>query len=239
MTPSNPNQSKYKPYPLNAPGPFYVDDGSCLSCMAPHQEAPELMGYDEKVGHCYFQRQPASKEEITHALRALWSSEVLCLRYAGNDSDILRRLANGGMSELCDQPVSPSAHYILRNHVTFDVSAATLFTLQECAHRFRDAFLKQGDRYTSYTATEIETHAESLVFACGWSSQLMEVRFSAGEAGTTRLLISHSPKPEPGSQSLSFTIDDWLNSDPRVSDIRWYSFESWHSTNPDWQDTPL
>lgn len=239
MSSGNTNQPKYKPYPLNAPGPFYVDDGSCISCMAPHQEAPELMGYDEAVGHCYFQRQPSTKDETTHAIRALWSSEIACSRYAGNDPDILRRLANGGMAQLCDQPVPSTARYTLRNHVTFAVSAATPITLQEYAAQFRAAFLKPNEQYARYTATDIETQSETVVFECGWTSELMQVAFSSGEPGTSRVLISHSLEPHFGSQALSLTIDDWLRSDRRFSEIRWYSTEEWRSATPTWQETPL
>ena len=81
-----------KRYRLNAKGPFYVEDGECLACMMPEYVAPELMGYDEDQGHCYFKRQPRTPEELERAIEAVASSDVGALRYAGEDPYVLERL---------------------------------------------------------------------------------------------------------------------------------------------------
>ena len=87
--------------PLNAEGDFYVEEGTCLNCMAPHHEAPELMGYDDETG-CYFKRQPATPEEMAHAVEAVWASCVEALRYDGTDPLILARLREKRCAHLCD-----------------------------------------------------------------------------------------------------------------------------------------
>jgi hypothetical protein len=91
-----------KPYPTNAPGDFYVEDGICITCCAPESVAPKLMGMHPE-GHCYFKKQPSTPEELDHAIEAVGASCVEGLRYAGNDPDILRRLLEQGCKSLCDK----------------------------------------------------------------------------------------------------------------------------------------
>jgi len=87
--------------PPNADGDFYVEEGTCLACMAPEHEAPELMGFEEPHG-CFFRRQPETPLEIDHALNAIHFSCVQALRYAGNDETIIHRLRARGYEHLCD-----------------------------------------------------------------------------------------------------------------------------------------
>jgi len=100
---------------MNAPGDFYVEDGRCITCGAPHDAAPALMAWTDDNSHCFFRRQPSTKEEVEQAIQAVRCSEVCALRYAGNDPDILRRLKEAGMGDQCDAtlkksgPAAPSA----------------------------------------------------------------------------------------------------------------------------------
>ncbi|MFL6229524.1 MAG: ferredoxin [Pyrinomonadaceae bacterium] len=95
------SKKKFEPTPLNVEGDFYVEKETCLTCMAPHHEAPELMGLDEVTG-CYFRRQPQTPEELEHAIEAVWVSCVEALRYAGNDPEILKRLRAKGCQARID-----------------------------------------------------------------------------------------------------------------------------------------
>jgi hypothetical protein len=95
------SKSNFERTPLNAEGDFYVVKDTCLSCTAPHHEAPELLGLDEEIG-CYFRRQPQTPEELTHAVEAVWVSCVEALRYSGNDPEILERLRAKGCKSQSD-----------------------------------------------------------------------------------------------------------------------------------------
>ena len=94
----------------NAPGDFYVAAGQCIICMFPVQMAPELVGFcdahaqtgSHAGSHCYFKRQPKTREEIALALESLAGSCCQALRYAGNDPEILERLQQTGFGHLCD-----------------------------------------------------------------------------------------------------------------------------------------
>ena len=87
--------------PLNAEGDFYVLKDMCITCLAPEQEAPELVGLDEATG-CYFRRQPQTFEELEQAIEAVHVSCVAALRYAGSDPEILERLRAKGQKAQCD-----------------------------------------------------------------------------------------------------------------------------------------
>jgi hypothetical protein len=89
-------------YSQNAPGDFYVEKDVCLQCMAPEVEAPELMGFDKRSGDCYFKKQPATPEEIEHAIAAVSVSEIQGLRYKGNDEYVLGRLRELAAADCCD-----------------------------------------------------------------------------------------------------------------------------------------
>ena len=95
-------------HPLNAPGPFYVENERCILCLLPHHEAPTLMGImrnskdSDKHSHCYFKRQPESDEEIEQAIRALRIACCSALRYAGNDQKIIEKLKELGLGLLAD-----------------------------------------------------------------------------------------------------------------------------------------
>ena len=95
------SETKFERTPLNAEGDFYVEKDTCLTCMAPHLEAPELLGLDEATG-CYFRRQPQSPEELEHAIEAVSVSCVEALRYAGDDPEILERLRAKGCKSQSD-----------------------------------------------------------------------------------------------------------------------------------------
>ncbi len=95
------SETKQERTPLNAEGDFYVLKDTCITCLSPEHEAPELMGLDEATG-CYFKRQPKTLEELEHAIEAVRASCVEALRYAGSDPEILERLRAQGCGSLCD-----------------------------------------------------------------------------------------------------------------------------------------
>jgi hypothetical protein len=101
-------KTTHTPYRENAPGPFYSEEDGCITCGAPHVEAPELMSWyidpsgTNQLSHCFFKRQPETPEEIQHAINAMHSSCVENLRYADRDPAILETLCRMGYRHLCD-----------------------------------------------------------------------------------------------------------------------------------------
>lgn len=83
-------------YPLNAPGPFYVENDACIACGLPETEAPDLMANED--GHCYFRKQPSNQAELEQAIRAV---QVCCcgsVCYGGDN--LLIQLRIGGPYKL-------------------------------------------------------------------------------------------------------------------------------------------
>ena|SRR5262252_568999 len=90
------------PHPLNAPGPFYVENDECIACGAPHAVAPDLMAWTENPDkhpgrtHCYFTKQPQDETELREALDAIAASCCGALRYAGSDKEVLKAIRKSG-----------------------------------------------------------------------------------------------------------------------------------------------
>jgi len=226
-----------KPHPKNAPGPFYVENGCCMTCMAPHVQAPTLMGFDDLDGHCFVKQQPQTDEEIYLAIRAVRSSEVQCLRYRGHDLDIQRRLVEMGAADACDLPLATTSAPILRNHVTF----ATTFANEawDVAIALRDYILSQNSEHVRLQVTHPKRKGQVVVFAYSWyEDRYYALSVGKGEPLTSRWLVQHSPIWEVGSVSVSLMIDDWMRRDPRFSDFRWYTSDGWDRAGDDWQERP-
>ena len=95
---------KPQPHPLNAPGPFYVENHLCITCMLPLSEAPDLMGFFDGDGehHCYFKKQPATSEETSQAIDAIHVNCCGAVRYGGSDPAILQKLNDINRADHCD-----------------------------------------------------------------------------------------------------------------------------------------
>lgn len=228
--------SKYVPHPRNAPGPFYVVNGCCTACMAPHVEAPSLMGFDEAEGHCFFGRQPADEEELYRAVRAVRSSELQCLRYGGDDAGVLRRLAEIGEADACDRTPPPGAGTVLRDHVTFTALFAA--GARDIAAALREHILGLGSEYIRYKATPLRGDGEGVRFTYSWFEDdyhALRVGPAPGEVG--RWLIRHSPGRGGAGVSITLMLDDWLRDDARFGSVRWYTAEDWARGGP-WRERP-
>ena len=85
-----------KPYPENAPGPFYVEDDYCIRCGNPEAVPPRVVGSTDQ--HCFFKKQPQSAAELEEAIKAVNHCCCGAYRYAGSDLKVISRLD----SSACD-----------------------------------------------------------------------------------------------------------------------------------------
>jgi hypothetical protein len=223
-----------RPHQSNAPGPFYVVDGCCTACNVPFVEAPGLFAYDG-TNHCYVKRQPASKVELNHMLRAVWVAELQCIRYRGQDPEVLRRLGELGEPQLCDIPPPANVRPVFRNHVTFDAASpqAESITPRELALAFQEYLHSLNRHWLSYEFTPIVVKGESAAFSYSWfQGDYHPIDFCAILLPDCRWLIRHS-----GGRGVSNDVDDWLKRDARFCKVRWYADGQWDGANP-WQETP-
>jgi|SRR5882724_11315489 len=98
-------------YPKNAPGPFFVTNGECISCLAPENQAPDLMGFDKKEQHCYFKKQPSTPEELDRALKAVFVSCCDAVHYGGDDPAVKERLGTLGVAMMEETQKKPKSFW--------------------------------------------------------------------------------------------------------------------------------
>lgn len=229
-------KDKSAPHPKNAPGPFYVVNGCCTACMVPHVMAPTLMGFDEAEGHCFFSRQPADEEELYRAVLAVRSSELQCLRYGGDDTGVLQRLAEIGEADACDHTPPRGAGLVLRNHVTCTAQFAT--RARDVAAALREHILGLNSEYARYKVTPLEDEGEAVKFTYTWYEDdyhPLRVGPARGEGG--RWLIRNSADWGAASVSITLMLDDWLRGDTRFGSVRWYTADDWGRGGP-WRERP-
>jgi hypothetical protein len=202
----------------------------------PRSLAPDLFAYDGG-NHCYVQRQPATPEEFFRMLRATWSSEVECIRYRGNDPDVLRRMSEYGLSSYSDTAISGHVDEFFRTHVVFALVQATISGMgaDQLAKTFMDYQRRSmpGDPATENERFRFKTPVMTPQLAqisMSWSEEIFHpIEFIRPAAADQPWLIRHSPQPKIGSQSVSMELDDWLRSDSRISGIRWFTEAEWLS----------
>jgi len=108
--PALPREIPYRgPHPMNASGPFYVENQECTACGAPHAVAPALMGWTQAPEthpgntHCYFKKQPEGPEEVEEALDAIRVSCCGAVRYCGRDPEIVEKLREAECGDAIDR----------------------------------------------------------------------------------------------------------------------------------------
>jgi len=94
---------QHTPYPKNAAGDFYVEDGCCTLCSVPWATAPSLFTVDTEGRHCFVSKQPESAAEMDQMVEVVSCSELACVRYCGTDKTILTRLVAAGERRQCDR----------------------------------------------------------------------------------------------------------------------------------------
>jgi len=98
------------PHPANVPGPFYVEDGCCITCGVWEDIAPDLLAWtpdDDDRPHCFVARQPETDAEFGRMLRAMDAAEVACIRVRACRPDWAGRLRKAGLGDQIDPPDEP------------------------------------------------------------------------------------------------------------------------------------
>ncbi len=110
-----------KRFYLNVVGAFYVEDGCCLACGIPEHYAPDLFASDE-TDHCYVRKQPHTAEELSRMTEVLATQDVNCVRYAGDNPEVMRALRQAGAAASCDHPGSAERWAIFREELRQRIS---------------------------------------------------------------------------------------------------------------------
>ena len=216
-------------HPKNVQGPFYVEYGCCTACDVPMQEAPNHFAYDA-AGHCYVCRQPETPAETTDLIGTAWMAEFQCIRYRGNDADVLRRFAELDLRELCDIEPPQNIKPITRNHVDFVVGGPFSITSpQQLASEFIDHLYSQNNEWRQFKTRSLHATADSASLEFSWyDDHFHQIVFSATRGDSNKWHIQYPLKNELGDHGVGYVVSLWLSQNPdRFTDIRWYSDEDW------------
>jgi hypothetical protein len=232
-------KDKPKPYYKNVSGDFYVEDGCCITCMVPEFYAPDLMSFDESNSHCFVAKQPSNADEIYQAIKATWAAEVECIRYGGSDTEILRRLAEAGLSERCDeQKIIQKIKPLLRNHVVFE--CAEIKSVNELAQQIKDYILALSNEYIKWKVSRIKTDNLGVTFSFSWyEDKFYSLWFNKIESINTWYIFHSLEYEEIGSRAISLLIDDWIRSNKNSTNVKWLANKNWNKSLTEWQATPF
>lgn len=203
---------------LNVIGPFYVVDDCCTACGVPESVAPELFTQGEDA-HCYVKQQPQSPDHVDAMVQVMVAQEMSCVRYAGRDEAVLRRLAENGEAGLCDVTPPGDAKEVRRDHVVF---------------------LAKGTGWTPATILE-----RLVIFAARWRATAV---FDDGTVATVSVswfednyhrieaLASHRAGEwlvrHHGPVRLGDTLHTWLMQDDAFERVRWQTEAQWRVDGP-------
>ncbi len=228
-----------RPHPKNVTGPFYVEYGCCTSCDVPMQEAPNHFAYDAD-NHCYICRQPQTDAETTDMIGTAWMAEFQCIRYRGNDPNVLRRFAELDLREICD--IEPAAHInpVIRNHVQITVvGTPAIATSKELAQEFTDHLMSQNNEWRQFKTKPIQTSNNSASLHFSWyDDHFHPIAFNAESDSPAEWHIEYPLKNDLGDRGVGNVVSYWLNSNQnRFSNIRWYTDADWRGRKSS-QSTP-
>jgi len=190
-------------------GDFYVEPDCCLLCGVPENIAPEIFHTGEH--HCSIIRQPRSQDEIYRTVRAMWSSEVDCVRYRGRDATMLERLARAGMAGQADHGDTSASLVRLRDQVSFELPETAGFKdASQVAKAFRESMRVKGNKVLP---AFLGRHS---VWLSWYRNRFHLVHFA--DAGQRRFVVRL--QWTTAVQGLAWTVDDWLHSQSVVN-VRW------------------
>ena len=226
-----------RPHPANCSGDFYVEDACCLTCGVPLHEAPEIFHWAGERGSnsCVVVKQPATPTEIDRTLAAMWSGEVNCIRYRGNDYYVGRRLVEAGLADLCDKAPPADAVPLTRSHVTFQPADKARFAnIVELVENFVLHFrMRYEGRPSGFEAeaTLVVASSNHASAKIGWMNATYHtVEFT--EVEDHGWLAITLPCDARAGIGLSRVVDQWLRGDSLFKDVRWFSAEQWRAGGP-------
>ena len=222
------------PHPANAPGDFYVEEGCCITCGVPMEEAPEVFAWagGPESDHCVVAHQPRTAQSIDRTLNAMWSSEVDCIRYRGADHDIVRRIVEMGNRDLCDQDIETGAAPLIRYHVRFSIADASAFpTAKQLALSFLHDFTGRYHRNRGQLVRRLLPRGGQVSVRISWFDDVEhDVAFERLPDGQWHIVAK--PSNPNVLMGLSRIVERWMETDVRFQNIRWFSEAQWRLKEP-------
>ena len=210
---------QHRRYHLNVIGPYYVVDGCCTACGVPESVAPELFGGAHD--HCFVKQQPQSTDEVDAMLNVIVAQDLGCIRYAGSDEKVLRRLAESGESAQCDVAPPRDAVRARRDHVVFSARAdAGPWTRRRILERLVSSV-------AAWRSTSIFDDGTVATVSVAWfEDNYYRLEVLASHRPGEWLVRHHGP---PG---MSDSLQEWLAKDELFHGVRWQTKAQWKADGP-------
>ncbi|MFT3998142.1 MAG: hypothetical protein QM667_12115 [Asticcacaulis sp.] len=204
-------------YPKNVAGDFYVEDGCCLTCGVPEGEAADMFAWDEgaEYAHCYVSRQPETPADTETMLHVVWSAEAECIRYAGSDAEIIRRLVQSGEGNVCDDDSRHQYQVEWRDEVLFTLANTTPNTL---AADFQ-AYL---NRRRFVCQMGVITENEAVMRLSWYAPQFHCLRFHRTYT-QDEWRAQIRPETEGAGRAVCRILQGWLDSHVEITNQKWSS----------------
>ncbi|EGF92124.1 hypothetical protein ABI_05570 [Asticcacaulis biprosthecium C19] len=215
------------PYLKNVPGDFYVEDQCCVTCNIPLDVAPDLFTMDDQ--QCYVSRQPRTADELDRTLRAMNNQELDCIRYSGQDREIVRRLVESGEGCTVDSLLTKffveRLRHIARVTASYDSALSFVTDLLEKPRALLN--YKEEPSYKFSPLIEFEGGISLQVswFEENWHTLSVSQTFDGAFLFRLEALSS-------GGHGFSRGVHHWLSDLPGVSHIRWLSQDEFDKDLP-------
>lgn len=197
-----------------------------------------MFAYDDD-NHCFVCRQPGSDAEYTAMIGTAWMAELQCIRYRGTDNDVLRRLAELDLRELCDYSPPGDIAPIIRNHVQFtDQGVPPIRSPQQLAQHFEDYLTLLNTKWNRFVTKPIQITEQSAFLEFAWyDNKFHMVMFHTIMDSATDWHIECAVTNELGDRGVGNIVSGWFTHHvSRFGSIKWFTDADWHGAKH-WQPT--
>lgn len=211
---------------------IYVDSDCCVCCDVPIQLGKGLFEYDAQT-RCRPCRQPQTPDEINAAIIVLWNQDVGCIRYGGHDLDLLRRLGELGLADVCDDPRARQFPRVSRTlgivrlaqnanvpDGALEVLRVGISGLSRADHSVRIETTTDGHRYLYRWWKRAQSWIESRALPSG------------------EVVLTVHASPTGAEIGIAIQLDEELKKSPAIGSVRWTNREGFDEGSPSWSPTP-
>ncbi len=204
--------------------PFYVQADCCTACGVPDATAPELFGTDDD-NSCVVKKQPANPNEVDRMLLTMITAEFGCIRYAGANEEIRRRLAEQGEASLCDMLPDQSIARANFDHAGIKVVTCP-HSMDALVNDFKASLSKRAMQYRVRIVSQTSDQCELGV--CWYEDAIHSVIVRRSNAPEWDWLVV----------GLPFLVEDWLRARSKQIIYGFYTEADWNGARADRRRVP-
>lgn len=217
-------------HPANAPGDFYVEDGCCIACGVPLNEAPDVFDWagEPDRSHCVVVRQPLTTAAVNRTLNAMHAAEVDCIRYRGVDAEITRRIVEMGSRDQCDREIGIDAVPTVRCHARVRFTSGSVESAKALAEQFLSDVIDEGSRFKGRVRAGMIKDRRASAHLAWFQDVYHEIVFEKTVEQDWHILTK--PAISAAGIGLSRIVERWLAAKPDLYAVEWFSEAQWRAS---------